>query len=89
MRASGDRSRTRTLRSVSLLWAAEHLSEAFYFVRGVLVAGLFGPTAFGVWASMRIVIRFVPYALIGSLQGVLQLSPKADGIGYTSISTLG
>ena len=30
---------------------------------------------------MRIVVRFLPYAPLGSLQGVLQLAPKADGAG--------
>lgn len=32
---------------------------------------------------MGIVVRFLPYAPLGSLQGVLQLAPKAEGAGDT------
>ena len=81
MNRSNDKQRTGTLQNISWLSAAEYLSEAFYFVRGTVLAALIGPQAFGIWSSMRIVVRFLPYAPLGSLQGVLQLAPKADGAG--------
>lgn len=72
-----------TLQKISWLSAAEYLSEAFYFVRGTMLAAIIGPQAFGIWSTMRIVTRFLPYAPLGSLQGVLQLAPKAEGAGDT------
>jgi O-antigen/teichoic acid export membrane protein len=76
--------RTGTLQNISWLSAAEYLSEALYFFRGTILAAVIGPQAFGVWSSMRIAARFLPYAPLGSLQGVLQLAPKADGAGDTA-----
>ena len=84
MNPQDDKKRTGTLQNISWLSAAEYLSEAFYFVRGTVLAALIGPQAFGIWSSMRIVARFLPYAPLGSLQGMLQLAPKADGAGDTA-----
>ncbi len=84
MKPPDDKQRTGTLQSISWLSVAVYLSEAFYFVRGTILAALIGPQAFGIWSSMGIVVRFLPYAPLGSLQGVLQLAPKADGAGDTA-----
>jgi O-antigen/teichoic acid export membrane protein len=69
---------------ISWVAAAHYVSEGLYFARGALLAALLGPVGFGVWSSMKIVARFLPYAAIGSLQGMLQLSPNADVRGDTS-----
>ena len=79
-----DKQRTGTLQNISWLSAAEYLSEAFYFVRGIMLAALISPQAFGIWSLMGIVVRFLPYAPLGSLQGVLQLAPKAEGADDTT-----
>lgn len=81
MKPADDQQRAGTLQNISWLSTAEYLSEAFYFVRGTILAALIGPRAFGIWSSMGIIVRFLPYAPLGSLQGVLQLAPKAEGAG--------
>jgi O-antigen/teichoic acid export membrane protein len=92
MNPQDDKQRTGTLQNISWLSAAEYLSEAFYFVRGTVLAALIGPQAFGIWSSMRIVARFLPYAPLGSLQGMLRSQERFLAVGATkfglSVSTL-
>lgn len=58
-----------------------YLSNVLYVVRGVALAWLLGPAAFGVWSSMRLVQTFSQYAQLGTRQGVVQLAALADGQG--------
>jgi O-antigen/teichoic acid export membrane protein len=71
----------RLLVQLSLVSAASSLSEALYVVRGLALARLLGPEAFGVWASMRTVRNLAGYSSLGARAGMLQLAPLADGGG--------
>jgi O-antigen/teichoic acid export membrane protein len=76
--------RARVVTDISWMAAAQYVSEGLYFARGALLAAFLGPAGFGIWSSMKIVDRFLPYAPIGSLHGMLQLSPHADARGDAS-----
>jgi O-antigen/teichoic acid export membrane protein len=52
MNPQDDKQRAGTLQNISWLSAAEYLSEAFYFVRGTVLAALIGPQAFGIWSAI-------------------------------------
>jgi O-antigen/teichoic acid export membrane protein len=75
------RSRSETFAHITWLMGTDYAAEAAYLVRGVVLAALLGPQAFGIWSSMRIITRFLPYAPAGAIQGMLQLSPGADARG--------
>jgi O-antigen/teichoic acid export membrane protein len=57
--------------------AARYANEALLVLRGVLVARLLGPDAFGVWAALRLALVLGRFAAAASLEGWLQLIPQA------------
>ncbi len=71
----------RLLLHVFFVSLAFYTSNALYMVRGLVLAWLLGPVAFGVWTAMRLVQSFSHFAMLGSRQGMVQLAPLADGQG--------
>ncbi|MCC6682756.1 MAG: oligosaccharide flippase family protein [Phycisphaeraceae bacterium] len=71
----------RLLLHVFFVSVAYYTSNGLYMVRGLVLAWLLGPAAFGVWTAMRLVQSFSHFAMLGSRQGMVQLAPQADGQG--------
>ena len=71
----------RLLFDLSYASAANYLSEAFYVVRGLVLAGVLGPASFGIWTSMRLVMTLGAYSHLGVHGGMLQRSAYLDGAG--------
>ena len=81
MTTSSTQVQGKTLSDISWVSVSRWFSEALYVVRGVVLARLLGPESFGVWSSMSLVRRFVRYSPLGSIHGMVQLAPRADGHG--------
>ena len=69
----------RLLMHVGVVSASHYASEALFLLRGLVLAKLLGPAAFGVWSSIRILTVFANYSHLGARQGVVQLAGVADG----------
>ena len=64
--------------------AASYTSNALRLVRGLALAKILGPGAFGVWTAMRLTESLSQFLPLGSRSGVLQLASAADGKGEVS-----
>ena len=71
----------RLVRDLPYASIAYYLSEAFYMIRGLVLAGILGPASFGIWTSMRMVLTLGAYAHIGAHGGMLQRSAFLSGAG--------
>lgn len=66
---------------VSYVASAGYLTEALFVLRGLVAAHLLGPSAFGVWSTIRLVLMFSAYTDAGSNAAMVQSSPQAEGAG--------
>ena len=55
------------------------LGDALIGLRGVLLAGMLGPEAFGVWALFRLVLTYASFAGLGLLRGLELEVARAPG----------
>jgi O-antigen/teichoic acid export membrane protein len=63
----------------ALYGGARGISEGLMAVRGIVLAGLLGPTAFGGWALLRLATRYAAFANLGVLRGLeYELLPTRD-----------
>lgn len=69
---------------IALYGSSRSLVEALIGVRGILLAGVLGPLAFGVWALFRLILTYGNFAGLGLLRGLeLEVArvPKGEGHG--------
>jgi len=70
-----------TLFHISFFSFARYLSESLFFVRGFLLAKLFGPSLFGIWTQCKLALLFLQYVQLGTLDGMKREVPLAIGKG--------
>jgi O-antigen/teichoic acid export membrane protein len=79
----------RLLNRVLFVSGAYYLGSALNMVRGLVLARLLGPAAFGVWSAMRLSQTLVMTAHLGSRQGMVQLVPRASAAAdHASVARL-
>jgi O-antigen/teichoic acid export membrane protein len=61
--------------------AARYLSEFLLLIRGFVLARILGPTLFGVWTQMKIVLVFLQFGQLGAHDAMLRGVPLAVGAG--------
>ncbi|UCE06660.1 MAG: polysaccharide biosynthesis C-terminal domain-containing protein [bacterium] len=71
--------RKKTLTLISFFSSARVLSEAFFFIRGLLLAKIFGPNTLGIWTQMKLVHMFFAYAHLGTSDAMMREVPYAVG----------
>ena len=69
------------LSHISYYSIAQILSEALFFVRGFLLARIFGPTLFGLWTEIKLALIFLQYARFGTNEAMMREVPYAVGRG--------
>ncbi len=69
------------LRQFSYVAFANYLAEGLFVVRGLVVAYVLGPAAFGVWSAVRLVLLLSEYTDAGTGTAMVQCSPHAEGAG--------
>jgi O-antigen/teichoic acid export membrane protein len=77
----------RLLAQVSVLSSAHYISQALFLVRGLLLARILGPAAFGIWAAMRLVLLGGRFTHFGSVPGMVQHASRAQGQGEEELAT--
>lgn len=55
---------------IAIYGSSRSLVEALIGVRGILLAGVLGPQAFGVWALFRLILTYGNFAGLGLLRGL-------------------
>lgn len=70
-----------TLADFTYYSAGRYLSEALFFLRGLALARILGPSLFGVWAQMKIVLMFLQFGQLGSHDAMLREVPYEVGKG--------
>jgi O-antigen/teichoic acid export membrane protein len=58
------------LRRILLYGTSRGLTEGLIGARGLLLATVLGPEAFGAWALFRLVMRYAPFAAVGVYRGL-------------------
>lgn len=58
------------LRRILLYGTSRGLTEGLIGARGLLLATVLGPEAFGAWALFRLVMRYAPFAALGVYRGL-------------------
>ena len=71
---------SRVLRRVLAYSASRGVTEGLLGVRGVVLAALLGPAAFGVWALLRLVMRYATLVGLSVFRG-LELELLAGRMG--------
>ncbi|MFA9477760.1 lipopolysaccharide biosynthesis protein [Phycisphaerales bacterium AB-hyl4] len=71
----------RLLLNFSYLASSQGAAEAMFLVRGMVIARLLGPTAFGIWSAIRLALIFSRFTHIGANTGMMQIAPYAEGAG--------
>jgi O-antigen/teichoic acid export membrane protein len=69
------------LRHLSRYSVARYLSEVLFLIRGILLARILGPAAFGLWSQMKIALLFLQYGKLGASEAMLREIPFAAGRG--------
>ena len=80
-----DRLQRTRLGRIALYGSSRAIVEILIGVRGVLLAGLLGPQAFGVWALFRLILTYGNFAGLGLLRGMELEVAKARAEGDTVV----
>ncbi len=71
--------RAKVLTLISLFSSARVLSEVFFFIRGFVLAKIFGPNTLGIWTQMKLVHMFFAYSHLGTSDAMMREVPYAVG----------
>ena len=67
------------IQDISIVSASTYFAQMLYFLRGFLNANIVGPTMYGVWAALTILLTFGSYVHLGVLEGMSREIPYAMG----------
>ncbi len=62
--------RASLLHRIAAYSASRGVTEGLFGLRGLLLASVLGPTAFGAWAMLRLSMRYAPFAALGVFRGL-------------------
>jgi O-antigen/teichoic acid export membrane protein len=77
---TADRARS-ALSHLARYSAARYAAEGLLLLRGLLLARILGPAAFGLWSQMKLALLFLPYTKLGTGEALLREVPFAEGGG--------
>ena len=72
------------LRDFGVLGSGTFVATALQMARSIAVARILGPSSFGVWNSLQLILSFVPYGTLGILSAMNREVPIALGAGRDS-----
>ncbi|MBA2566025.1 MAG: hypothetical protein H0V09_11480, partial [Gemmatimonadetes bacterium] len=87
--APGDSAGSRKLRGIFFYGASRGVVEGLLGGRGLLLARLLGPEAFGRWALFRIAMNYAVFASLGvnrALEREVAVDPRAPGAGPAAVT---
>ncbi|HEX5436125.1 MAG TPA: oligosaccharide flippase family protein [Gemmatimonadaceae bacterium] len=70
--------RSSRVRRIALYGASRAVTEALLAARGLVLASILGPEAFGVWKLFRIAARYAPLAALGVSRGMEREVTQGD-----------
>lgn len=69
------------IQDISVFSTSTYLAQIAYFLRGFLNASIVGPTMYGLWAALNIILSFGFYVHLGVLHGMSREIPYSLGKG--------
>jgi len=67
------------LRDVSFFSGSTYVSQAMFFIRGFLNARILGPSLYGLWSALNIILSYSSYVQLGSLNAMNREIPYQKG----------
>ncbi len=69
------------IRDATVLSSTLYISQAFYVIRGFLIAQFLGPSTYGLWSVLRTFFNSAPYFGLGTQQAMVREVPFSIGEG--------
>lgn len=75
--------RRNILRDMSFFSGSTYISQIMLFVKGFLNARILGPSLYGLWATLNIILKYSIYTHLGALNAMNREIPYHKGRGST------
>lgn len=76
--------RKNVLRDTSFFSGSTYIAQTMFFIRGFLNAKILGPTLYGLWSALNIILKYSTFAHIGTFNALAREIPYENGRGSTT-----
>ncbi len=73
--------RQNVLRDTSLFSGSTYIAQVMFFIRGFLNAKILGPTLYGLWSALNIILKYSTFAHLGTFNSMSREIPYKNGQG--------
>lgn len=71
--------RRNIIRDTSFFSGGTYIAQTMFFIRGFLNATILGPTLYGLWAALNIILKYANYVHLGSQNAMSREVPYHNG----------